>query len=145
MLKEFKVIPEPLQRKLILQVGLGLCGLLVFIFLLATLRNFGIALPGLALFVFFAICTFRLFVISVSKDYIVISGVCSKVNLTAIKKQTKSIILNAEGKSVKVIIKQRLKKIQPGAAIDVYVYKNAQAHQFNNEYVLPAHIAIDVK
>ena len=145
MLKEFKTIPEPLQKKIIMLVGFSLFALLIFVFLLITLRSFGVALPGIFLFAFFGFCAFRLLVIAGTNDYTVISGICSKVNLTAIKKRTKSVTLLAEGKTVKVVIKQRLKRIEPGATVDVYVYKNTQMFSIDNEYLLPTHIALDVK
>ena len=145
MLKEFKSIPEPLQKKIMTHAGLGIVSILLSIFLFITLKDFYTGLPGLLMFLFFAVSAFMLFKKAVTKDYMVISGQCCAINITAIRRHTKSIVINAEGKSIKIMVKQRLKKFRQGMAIDVYVDEKAPVYESGNGYLLQTYLAIDAK
>jgi membrane-bound ClpP family serine protease len=145
MLNEFKNIPEPLQKKILTHTGLGLVSILLSIFLFITLKDFHTGLPGILMFIFFIISAFVLFKKAVTNEYMVIRGQCSEIHVTAIKRHTKAIIINAEGKSIKILMKQRLKKFRQGMMIDVYVDENAPLYETGDGYILQTYLAIDAK
>jgi len=145
MLKEFKNFPEPLQKKIMIQAGLGAISLLLFFCIWITIKNIQIALPGLLLFLFFGISASTLFVKVASNSYIVISGLCKSVNQTVIKRHTKSILFEADGKTIKIMIRQRLKKISQGMALDIYVSENTPIYETSSGLLLQSYLAIEEK
>lgn len=145
MFKEFKDFPEPLQKKLLMQIGLSIISIMLFFVLWLTVKNIQVALPGLLLFVFFGVSAFTLFIKVASKSYIVISGLCKSVNLTAIKRHTKSIMFEADGKTIKIMIRQRLRKISQGMMLDIYVSKNTPIYETGSGLLLQTYLAIEEK
>ena len=145
MLKEFKNFPEPLQKKILTQAGLSVVSLLLFFFLWMTIKSIQVALPGLLLFLFFGISAITLFIKVASKTYLVITGVCKSVNITPIKKYTKSIIFEADGKTIKIMIRQRLKKITQGMMLDVYVSESTPIYETGSGLLLQTYLTLDIK
>jgi len=141
-MKTLKSLPEPLQRQILLRLGLAA---VLFIFGLASAaawRDWSMLII-IAVALFFAFLGIRI----VWRDYIVITGVCSEVEATMIRKRTKAIVLitemgGKEGK-LRVSLRQQFRKIAVGDILDVYVDTEAQIYEWEGEFRLQSYIAID--
>jgi hypothetical protein len=86
-----------------------------------------------------------LFVRAVCGDYVIISGECLSVTLTAIRKRTKMIALRTEDNhTIQVMVKQRLKKIRTGSTITLYVAVNLPVYEKRDAHLIHSYLAMEV-
>ena len=146
MFKAFKQIPAPLQRQILNRLGYGAAILFVaIIFLFYTMELFSI-MACIFIMIFFAASSFSLFRKAVIGDYVAISGECLGVTLTAIKRNPKTIIFRTDdNRIIKVMIKQRLKKITVGSKIMLYVATNMPVYENSGVHLLNSYLALEAK
>jgi len=126
---QFEAIPEPLQKQILLRLGLVLVFLLLFALVLITMYDWMASVPFIGLSVYSAVSAILLFQRSVAGGYVVIRGRCTEVNSTPIRKRTKSVLVDTEEHLVRVTLRQRLKRIPQGAELEVYVADNTQIYE----------------
>ena len=92
---------------------------------------------------FFAVNTFIFCKVSVTGDYMIINGICQGSGFTAVKKRTKHIVLQADGRKVQVAVNKRFKAIPAGTPVMLYISKNTPVYEINGTYYLYSFMAID--
>lgn len=142
----FKQIPEPLQKQILYRLGGGAAILPVSIALLFYAMDIFTVLSCAAVMLFCVVSSFLLFRRAVMGDYVVISGDCLSVALTAVRKRTKMITFHTEdGHTLQVMIKQRLKRIRTGSRITLYVAAECSVYEKGDAHLLHSYLAIDTK
>ena len=146
MIKAFKQIPEALQKQILYRLGYGAVILLVMIILFFYTMDLLSILACVFIMMFFFASSFLLFRRAVIGDYVTISGECLGVTQTAIKKQTKMIILRTEdNRTLKIMMKQKLKKFSVGSKIRLYVATNVPIYEKEGAHLLYSYLALDTK
>jgi hypothetical protein len=146
MRKAFKQIPEPLQRQILCRLLSGFAVLVVTTAFVLSSLDILSALTCAAIMVFCAISAFLLFRRAVAGDYVVISGDCIGVALTAFRKRTKMITLRTEDdRPLQVIIRQRNKKISVGSRVTLYIAANMLIYEKGGGHILHSYLAIEAK
>ena len=146
MFKAFKQIPEPLQKQILYRLGYGFAILFVTIMLLYHTMELFSVLACVFIMIFFIVNSFLLFRRAVIGEYVVVRGECLGVTLTPIKRRTKAIILLTEdSQKIQIVIKQRLKKINVGSKIMLYVASNMPVYENNGVHLFNSYLAIDMK
>lgn len=136
---EFKAVPAVLQRQL-LRRGLMGCAFLIFslLFLL-----FGydalLILPGMGLALFCLGGT--LFHIADRNQYVVVEGVCTEVTKSLLFKRVKSVLVEAEGRTLRVQLKQYGRSFKAGARLRLYMQESVKVYErdgvlFIYDYIL---------
>ena len=141
-MKKLKSLPEPLQRQILLRLGLA-----------AVLFTLGMASAILwrdvsMLLIIAAAALFAMLGVRIAcRDYIIINGICGDVDATIVRRRTKAIVLCTvmDGKEIKLRIplRQQFKKIAVGDALEVYVDAETQIHEWDGEFRMQSYIAID--
>jgi len=146
MIKSFKQIPEPLQKQILYRLGWGAAALLLTIALFVyTMEIFSI-LFCVAVIIFFIVNSFMLFRRAVIGDYVMISGECLGITVTPLRRRTKMITMRSENNlTIKVMIRQRLKKISAGSKIVLYVATNVPVYESGGAHLLHTYLALDTK
>jgi len=141
-MKKLKSLPEPLQRQILLRLGLATALFFFGLVSAAVWRDWSMLII-IAVALFVAYLGIRI----AWRDYIVITGVCSEVDTTVIRKRTKAIVLITEmsGKEVKlrVSLRQQFKKFAVGDVLDICVDTEAQIYDWEGEFRLQSYIAVD--
>jgi len=145
MLSAFKQLPGPLQKQVLIRLGLGALFFVLMLALLIPARDILIWLPCAGAAVFFAAAAFLLFRRAVLGDYVIVSGECREVIVTAVKRRVKQIILRADGQDLQVTVRGRLRKITAGATVDLYLAANAPVFEKGNTLILYNYLALDIK
>jgi hypothetical protein len=146
MLKIFKQIPEPLQKQILYRLGYGITILVLATMLLIHTMEWFSVLACTGIMIFCIISAFLLFRRAVTGEYVVIYGECLAVTFTMIKRQAKMITLKTEdNRIIKVMIKQKLKKISAGSKIIMYVASNMQVYENGGYHLLNSYLLLDVK
>ena len=146
MIKAFKQIPEALQKQILYRLGYGTVILFVMIILLLYKIELFSILACVFIMMFFFASSFLLFRRAIIGDYVIICGECLGVTQTAIKRQTKMIILRTEdNRTLKIMMKQRLKKFNVGSKIKLYVATNVPVYEKEGAHLLYSYLALDTK
>jgi len=143
MKNAFKQIPEPLQKQILLRLGGGIAMLIITMAFLYSTLDFFSVLDCTAIVLLCLISSISLFRRAIIGDYVVISGECQQVTLTAVRKRTKMITLKTDdGKTLQVMIKQRLKKVATGSRVILYVAANMPVYEKGDALLLHSYLAI---
>jgi hypothetical protein len=145
MRDEFSRLPRLLQHQILVRFGLGMGFFVIFILLLITVRDFYLYLPCALACIFFLLTAFFLFQRIAIGEYVVISGQCTEVGMTVLKRRIKYLMLSTDDYNVKVILRSRTRKIQKGATIKLYILKNTPVYEENGIQVLCNYIALEIK
>ena len=143
MLKEFKRLPEPLQKQTLIRLGCSGLFLILLIVFLKSARDIYLWLPCAGATVLFLAAGILLFCRAAQGDYIVISGECAEVGATPVKRRAKYIVLHADVCDVKVMLRNRLRKINKGAVVRLYVLSSTPLYEERNGCLLRSYIAIE--
>ena len=146
MLKAFRLIPEPLQIQILYRLSGGIALLLFSVVLFCTSLDFLAVLSCFAISLFSLIITASLFRTAIIGEYVVISGECRDVVLTAIRKRTKSVTLvTDDGMTFKVMVKTHLRKTRSGARITLYISANTPIYEGDDVLLLYSYLALEAK
>ena len=104
-MEAFKLIPPPLQKQTIIRLGIGAVSLILLFPLAIIARNTYLWLPCAAAAVFFTIGALILYKISVSGDYVVLSGICQEAGLTAYSRAIRVLPQEREKESLNSLIR----------------------------------------
>ena len=138
-------IPAPLQKQVFIRLGFALVFLLLFILVLFTMFDWLTIVPFIALSVYNVISAFMLFHRAVAGGYVVIQGSCVETASTIVRKKTKSVLIETEDHLVRIILRQRLKRIPKGAELEFYVADNTQVFERDGAKLIHTYLAINMK
>jgi hypothetical protein len=144
VVNEFRRIPEPLQRQTLLRLGLGAAFLALLIALLAVARDIYLWLPCAGIVIFHAVSASLLFHTAVTGGYVAVTGKCSEAGLTTIRRRSKFIILQTEAGAVRVMLRNKLRRISPGTEVTLYIAKKSQVYKQNGEKILYNYLALEL-
>jgi hypothetical protein len=141
----FRQIPEPLQRQIIIRLGFGALFLILLIALLFTAPDVTLWFPCAGAAVFFTAAAFALFRRAALGGYVVVTGVCESVVLTAARRRAKHITLQTGEHTLQVALRNRTRKIPAGAAVDLYLAKNTPIYEKDGVQMLYTYLAMELK
>lgn len=142
MLKSFKNIPPMLQKQIMARLIGSALGLFCVLVILISHGQWQLIFPGLVISLCFFISASNLFFRCEEKRYIIIRGVCTSFERTAVRKRIKAIYLESEGKTVKILNIPKGRPIKEGDCVLVYVADNASVYDLEGEYVICNVLAI---
>lgn len=143
MKERIKKLPPALQRQVIIRLGASILCLILFVLTLILYRDIYLSLSFAVIWLFFgAFGTMLLIKLSEGK-YVVIEGKCSKVERTAIRKKAKTLYLNSNPYTVKVISRQKLKNIEAGDMVTLYVSESTPVYEMEGCQLLSGYLALE--
>ena len=128
----FKKIPEALQKEILKRIGYTALVIVVSLVLILTTKDWILCVPCLFISLYLCITAITLYINSVKGKIICITGICVEIERSRIKKNGKSISLDVEGKCVKLPFKRRIKGVQEGSIVSVYI--NYKTKVYNNQF-----------
>lgn len=132
MIREnFKKIPEPLQKEILKRIGYSTLVIAVSLILILTTNDWILSVPCLFISLYLCITAITLYINSVKGKIICITGICVEIERSRFKRNGKSISLDVEGKCVKLPFKRRIKGVQEGSTVSVYM--NEKTKVYNNQ------------
>ena len=143
MKEKWKTIPEILRKQITLRFGVGLFALLLFIVILIAYRDLYLALPCAILSGFLFAAAGVLGCSVIRGDYLCITGTCTQVQKTAVRKRIKLLHLDMSGIPVQLQVKHRLKDICAGDAVTLYVTEKTPVYEKDGYQLICSYIAIE--
>ena len=130
----FKAIPAALQRQ-ILRRGLMGCAFLLFDALLV--------LPGVGFMLFSFTSAVWLFHIADRKRYVIVEGICAEVTKSILFKRVKTVTLEADGKILRIQLKQHRRGYRAGAKLRLYIQESAKVYERDGALLIYDYILIE--
>ena len=133
MIREnFKKIPEPLQKEILKRIGYSTLVIAVSLILILTTNDWILCVPCLFISLYLCVTAITLYINSVNGKIICITGICVEIERSRLKRNGKSVSLDVDGKCVKLPFKRRIKGIQEGSTVSVYM--NEKTKVYNNQF-----------
>ena len=145
MRDKFKAIPAALLRQ-ILWRGLIGCAFLIFSLMFLLLRYDALlVLPGVGFMLLSLGSAVWLFQVADKKRYVVVEGVCTEVTKSILFKRVKTVTLEADGKTLRIQLKQHNRSYHAGARLRLYVQENAKVYEREGVLLILEYITITIR
>ena len=141
--EKWKTIPETLRKQIVVRLGVGLVALMLFVVILITYRDIYMALPCIILSVFLIAAAGWLAYSIARGDYICITGTCTQVQLTAVRKRIKQLQLDVDGIPVQLQIKHRMKVLSVGDVVTMYLSEKTPVYEKDGVQLICSYIAVE--
>ena len=142
MKNKLRLLPVPLQNLLIYRVALAILALGASLALAVFLHNVHFALPGLILCVTMLVSASLLYQLLIQGRYLALRGTVLNAEQTMIRKHTKVIILEAEGKALRIQLRNRHMKVAQGDIVALYLADTTKLYPWRGMYQLSSYLAI---
>jgi len=145
MFNMLKQMQAPLQKQALIRIGLGALSLALLVVLLVITRDIYLWFPCAAAGIVFSASAFILCRCVALGEYVIISGVCSDLGATTLKRRMKYVIMQTDTCQLKVMLQNRRRKIPTGATIMLYIAKSTPVYERDGLQVVCNYIALDVQ
>jgi len=142
--EQFTAIPDPLKKQVFIRLGLALMFLSVSILAIVSMFDWMAIIPLICLAIYSTFSAGALFSRAVARKYVVIQGRCTEAIVTPIRRRSKSVLVQTNEHMVRLMIKQRLRRILPGVELEIYVADNTQVYEKDGAKLLHAYLAINI-
>ncbi len=138
-------LPSAIRKEVVKRFLYGLGAVLFFIVILLTSKDFLLCIPCclISLFSFFLS---GIMIYNYKKGRIIsFVGRCVKIERKKIIKTVSSILLDVDGKAVKIQIKGRKTRINEGDTVQVYILESLKVYIYENKFVISDYYAMEVQ
>lgn len=142
MKNKIRSLPVPLQNLLIYRVALAILALGASLALAVFLHDVHFALPGLILCVTMLVSAVLLYRLLTQGRYLALRGTVLNVEQTMIRKHTKVIILEAEGKALRIQLRNRHVKVARGDKVALYLADTTKLYPWRGMYQLSGYLTL---
>ena len=141
MKQNLRMLPPVLQRQMLIQAGLALLALVLAVVALIFF-SFTISVPFLLGAALLAFNAFRLYRIGTRGQYLILRGTVMKVERTPVRQQTKSLLLEVDGKALQVVLRNRHVAVQEGETVTLYISDTTPLYEWQGIHRLYAYLAM---
>ena len=142
MKEQFKCIPKPLQKQILIRIAGAVLGLFLFILLLIFYKDWRFWIPCVILSVMCLASAGTLFYRCVFGKYVVVEGVCTDIDKTLIRRRIKAIYIRNDNFSIKIVNAKRIKNLSIGDIVTVYVADNSAVYDVDGMKVICYYLAM---
>ncbi len=145
MKEKFSNIPKSLQKQILVRLIAGMVFLLLLIVILVCFRDLYFALPCLLLSGFLFINGIHLFYNGSKGKYICIYGICEHIETFGIRKRIKAIGIAFDGYSLRIPVRERMKRLSIGDTVIVYLSETTPVYEQDGEYMVCSYYALEAE
>ena len=142
MKEQFKCIPKPLQKQILIRIAGAILGLFLFILVLIFYKDWRFWIPCVILSVMCLSSAGTLFYRCVFGKYVVVEGVCTDIDKTLIRRRIKAIYIRNDNFSIKIVNAKRIKNLSIGDIVTVYVADNSAVYDVDGTKVICYYLAM---
>lgn len=138
-------LPRPLQKQVLIRLAAGTVFIFLMIVVLICSRDLYFALPCALLSGYLLLNGGRVFYQGYRGDYVRIQGICEEIETIGIRKRIKSIRIAFDGYSVKIPVRQRMKRLAVGDTVIVYLSEKAPVYEQDGGYMICSYDALETE
>jgi len=141
-MKQFlKPIPIPLQHQVLKRVLLSVSALAAGIALFA-LASWAMAAPFLLAFAMLAISAVHIYYAAVEGHCLELKGVVLRVEQTALRRRPKALLLEIDGKAIRLVLHDRCYAPKEGSLVSVFVLDTTPLYPWKELHQLASYLAL---
>ena len=145
MLKDnFNKIPERIQKEILKRIGYMLLVLIVSIILIITTKDWILILPCVFICLYLLISAITLYINGIKGKIVCITGICVGIEYSRLKKNNRTVSLDVNGKIFKLPFKHRIRGVQEGCEISVYMNEKTKVYNNPQGFVICDYYAMEV-
>ena len=142
MKEKYKQIPQPLRKQILLRcAGAGLA-LAMLLFVLVYSRDWRFFIPCVVAAVLCIASAALLFNRCVRGKYVVITGICTEIERTSIRKRIKALHLQTEEHHVRLVGVRGLRSLSVGETLSLFVADNTPVYSVEGSNVICNYITL---
>ena len=125
MREQFKAIPNPLQKQILIRLsgcGIGIAALLI---LLVNGGRWQLFFPAVIITLYFLNSTIHLFFRCAEGRYVELHGTCQSIERSVVRKRIKALHIESDGRFIKLIPHQNSGSVKEGDSLIIYLADNA--------------------
>ena len=145
MRNKFKAIPAALQRQILWRGLMGCAFFIVSVIFLLLGYDALLVLPGVSFMLLSLGSAVWLFRVADKKRYVVVEGVCTEVTKSILFKRVKTVTLEADGKTLRIQLKQHNRSYHAGAKLRLYMQENAKVYEREGVLLILEYITITIR
>ena len=104
-----------------------------------------LVLPGVSFMLLSLGSAVWLFRVADKKRYVVVEGVCTEVTKSILFKRVKTVTLEADGKTLRIQLKQHNRSYHAGAKLRLYMQENAKVYEREGVLLILEYITITIR
>lgn len=128
-MERFKNLPKPLRKLVAERLVLGVVTLALGALCHICLRSWLLSLPGFVVGFFLIFSGFRLFLRLASGDYLCLRGVCRETEKAGLGRQARHIVIDVEGKPVRLTVGKKQRHLTVGDAVILYLLPDTPVYE----------------
>ena len=145
MKDKFQRLPLALQKEIAIRLGIGFIALLVLITLLINYQNIYCIIFCLICMIFMFVDGGQMLNNCLNDRYAILTGVCTDIERNKLRRRIKSIDVLIDDKSLTIPIYRRVKSIEIGDTVTIYLPKNTPVYEKQGGYVINSYYAFDLQ
>lgn len=143
--EQYECFPAPLRQLLNLRLIGAAAGLFLTLVILLVFAELFLMLPSLLLFFWSSADAWQLFRLFALQEYLVLSGICTKLETSPIRRKPKAIYTEIEGRSVKIPLNRPLGAVSTGDAIEIYLSHQSPIYESDGVSTIFRYYAVECK
>ena len=143
MKEKWKDSPSALKKQIYKRLSIGVLLLFLGIITWVVSKDFIFAVPCFVGMIFFLLNGIQVLMATRLGKYVVLSGVCERLEQTRIFKRTKSVYLRTEYGTVKVAIRRNMRRLQIGSQLRCFISVKASVYQYDGVQVVSDYYTLD--
>ena len=136
------LLPTAIRKHLVIRTGLGIVFAILFVVLLACVRDIILSLPCIVFAAFLLGSAFSLMHAQRAGNVLCVRGNCVKLEKGLFHLRNKAVYLDSEHGTIKVVAFKTLKKIAIGDLLDLYIKKSSHVYERGGEFTVSDYIAL---
>lgn len=142
---QYEHFPAPLRQILNLRLIGAAAGLFLSLIILLFFAELPLILPSLLLLFWSSADAWRLYRLFTHQEYLVLSGVCTKVETSPIRRRPKAIYTDIEGRPVKIPLNRPLGSVTIGDTIVIYLSRQSPIYESDGIATIFRYYAVECK
>lgn len=143
--KKYQVLPQPLKKQILLRMGATMICFILFTLSAAISRDWYLGVSFLLVGLVSGIAGTVLFVQAEQGSYVVVEGVCQKIELTTFRRKPKTVHLSAREHNIRVHLHHYLKNVEIGDEIIIYIAASLPVYREDGCEIVNGYLAMEIR
>ena len=143
--KKYQVLPRALQKQILLRMGVTVISIFLFTLSAAISRDWYLGVSFLIVGLVSGVAGTVLFVQAERGSYVVVEGICQKIELTAFRHKPKTVYLSAGEHNIRVHLHHYLKKAEIGDEIIIYIAASLPVYREDGCEIVNGYLAMEIR
>lgn len=141
-MKNLRDLPGPIQNQILLRIWICATALLTGCGMLLLLGRIALVLPFAMGALLLAYSAAHLYTLAAQGHFLILRGTVQKVERTVFRRRPRALLLEVDGRALRVILHSRHRTPADGATVTLYVPDTAPLYEWRGLHQLSTYLAL---